>query len=223
MKVYLIYASIPRSIFEDIATLLPNTNIWVYDDETSIYHGLYAWTKDRELYKDFIKVRKGCKFYRSIEKSMDKYDYKIFKKEYSDLKLGYFKFSRGEIAEIIHYKGEPSVIFPSTRWEYESVDSEEGLCEIYYLFMPDEMADYYAFNNQIIDALDTLGYTTDYDISYGGDPDCFTDEEQSNRMEYAGNNCSYGLTVNGRKYPDIYSDKFAVFMKVMKCLIMDVS
>lgn len=214
MKIYMIYASIPESIFNDISEFLPNLSVWSYDDETNRYIGLYGWTRNKDLYKDFIDVRKDCEFYRYLSKDLDKHEYDEFKKEFLMMKLKYYKYSRGD------YNDCKSVAFPSTKWEYECTDSSaienNVLYRIYGIF--GEMGDYYIFKDDVIEALDVIGYTTLYDSVYGGD-DCFCDEEKDARVELALYNMSYGLTVRGNKFIDIFSDKFGIFMTVFNTLI----
>ena len=68
----------------------------------------------------------------------------------------------------------------------------------------------------IIDALDILNYTTEYDAYMGGDPQAFDEHECDERIELALYNRGFGLTVNNNKYFDIFHDKLNVFMLIYK-------
>jgi hypothetical protein len=59
-------------------------------------------------------------------------------------------------------------------------------------------------------------YTSVYDVDWGGDSACFTTEERDQRIDYANNNMSYGLTVYGNKFFDIFTNEFGLLMFIFK-------
>lgn len=214
MIIYCIYAAVPKKVFIDsVSGVIPNTKDWSYDDETEKYTGLYAWTKKKSLFNDFMNIRSGCKYYIPLKKDFSKDEYMKFKEVYSEYKLGYYEYDRGDTANI------SSTIFPSTLFEFLLTDSTEGYSEMYYNYMPEIMVDYHPFNQTLIDALDAISYTTEYDLMIGGDPECFTDDETTQRSEYAEYNKSYGFTVFGRRYFDICADKLQMLIQYIKSMI----
>ena len=91
--------------------------------------------------------------------------------------------------------------------------------EAYYEMSSRASEDYYPLNNTIIDALDMIGYTTDYDINFGGDDEVFDDEECYSRRDRASYNMSYQLAVEGSRYINLMANEFNAFMMLYAPLI----
>lgn len=217
MTVYLIYAKIPSEIFlNNIKFIINKSERYIRTESSKYFIGLYAWSRNKEYINEFLKIRKGCKFYILKKMKMCKYDFKMFKNDYEYEELNYYDYQRGD------YNHLPPVKIISTKNEYNEIYdygeqkiSEEMLDTIF-----NEYSDYYWFNDKLIDALDKLSYTTNCDILCGGNIDCFDENELLHRSEFACNNACYGYTVEGNIYMPFGDNKFILFINEYRQMLM---
>lgn len=179
MKLYFIYVSIPRNIYEAKIKYLLSKQ-YDFRAKHDVMYGMYAISNDKTMVEDFFAVR-GYGQYNLIERKCDKELYRELKDAKSDmfLKRVVYEDGEGKPMEIIVTKNEKTII------EY---DADQYLAE----FGPAARAviDYYTFNKKFIKALDILGYTTAYDIFHSGDP---------KRIDVASFQSSYGRSPVGNK------------------------
>lgn len=178
MKIYLIYAAIDSEDFlTRMCHLVPDKNIYKLNDDETKFIGLYAFTNKKNVMKEFIKSRNHADYIVNREE-LDDDSYESFKVNNIQLHLDYYKF------------GDTTMV--ATKNEY--VQITDYLSENMYEFIQCATVDYYIFNNDIMDALDKISYTTAYDTTLvSGENDFYND-----RLSQADNNASYGLTVNGQ-------------------------
>lgn len=216
MKVYVVYAKIPSTIFtNEIINLVSNKDKFIKEDDSDNFIGIYAWSKNENYVNEFLKYRKHCKFYIKKKMKIDKYEFDEFKKIYEDDKLKYYKYERGD------YNSLPPVEIMSTRNEYETVTNGEPMQIFERQFNGYFTVDYIIFKNKIIDALDELCYTSYYDMVFGGNYDWSDEEDIDHRIEYASYNASYNLTVNGKRFFDFDQNEFMIFIMIFQPLILN--
>lgn len=185
-KIYFVYAEITESEFNRRIKYLVNNNNHEFRWKHNKAYGLYAWTTSKKLLNEFLEYRNND-IYTVVKKELlDDYELEKVSKTYSDSKIKISKFycdyeksDKGNYVEL-----------PVTDNEHYNVSvcGEENM-EEFGPKIPD--IDYHMFNKKVQEALDTIGYTTDYDVSFSNDDD----------IAFADNQKSYGLTVMGRKYP----------------------
>lgn len=216
--IYLIYIVVNDDLLFNLLSSFVNIKLYDYNDDSNTFKGLYAWTTDKDIYEEFMLFRKGCNLYRPIKKTIDKDEYKQFKSQYKSLKLKRYKYCRGD------YIPKPDERVVSTFDEHSFI--YEDCCDFALMvdkgLFPDLIVDYTIMNDEIIDALDTLSYTTEYDSYYGGDPDYYRDDDSEivDRESLAGYNKSFGLTIFCHPYVDITCDKFKLFLYVFQPLLI---
>lgn len=193
-KVYFIYAIIPENIFNKVKYMLGNTERYKWKHDKMF--GLYAWSTSKSIVKEFFEVR-NKEVYTLIKKDIDEPEYEYIKDKYNLLKLDrrvYYLDSSKNIKK--------SVEIVSTKNEYvcTTIDSEEYLWE----FGPpiNESVPYHMFNDKIIYALDTIGYSKNYDLKFG-------DEYKSDTTSY---NLSFGLTPMGQKDKIVYDNEMNILL-----------
>lgn len=211
--VYMIYARLPRRVYKNILWVLPvssDTQFIQYDN----YHiGLYGWTTKKEYAKRFFDERKECKYYILKVKSVDNDIIDELKNKNSADKLSEYSFDTGDFNAI------SAVKMIATKNEYDQIVDDPSIYNFEDITDIHQLSEYYWFNDELINALDMIGYTTEHDIM-GGDPDYWTEDEQYEMMENASNNLSYLLTVNGNSYYGIYENKFALLLLIFHDLFL---
>lgn len=157
MKLYLIYAKIPESEFnKTIKYLIPNVYDYRWINEK--FYGLYAWTKSKSKLNDFLEVRYK-KAFEVSKKNIDDDEYQMFKDHYNLLEL---------VRHIYKYGNKKKEIEVVTT-KNEEIESIGNGSENYNDFGPrvHPDANYRLFKDDIIHALDMIGYTSAYDLCYG--------------------------------------------------------
>lgn len=183
--VYFIYAGIEEKAFNHLKYMINNVHSYSYSNEK--YYGLYAWTLYKSDVEEFLDVREKS-IYTVVKKKFEfNDDFKAFKRENIELQLSHYEYVNNA-----DNNNKSTIEILSTKNEYVTVtiDGSEYIDE----FSPsvDRFADYHYFNTKLIEALDKIGYTTEYNIVYGSD-------EEIDSTSY---NCSFGLTTYGSKLID---------------------
>lgn len=184
-KIFYIYTSIPEPIYNKKVKYLIS-NIHDFRWKHGKMYGLYAWTTSKKMIKEFFEIRKND-IYTVIKADVyDDKELERLKDKYSDLKLDYRRY---------YFDGKEeekdSLLIVSTKNEYvnSTMNSEEYLYE--FGPKPSEEFTYYIFKKKIIKALDTLGYTSKYDIEFGNEA-----ESESAQWNLTG----FNLTKYGQSY-----------------------
>lgn len=197
-KVYFIYVAIPEEIFNTIKYILDKSDNYRW--KKSKMFGLYAWSTNKSIVKEFFQVR-NKDIYTIVKKEIDDFEYKNFKDIYNTLKLDrrLYYFDRSE-------KKERSIEIVSTKNEYiaSTMNAEENLWE----FGPpiEQSVPYTIFNNDIIYALDYLGYTKEYDLRYAAE----------DTIDFNSYNESFGLTPLGNRNKMIYENQMNILLYLFR-------
>ena len=180
-KVYLVYATIPYKIFIKIKYMLPK--IEKFKSKGNNMVGLYAWTTNKEYVEEFLEIRNNSIYTVKKVDIEEKGELKSIKDNYGTSELKPYEYYLDS-----DDKDSEHVDIISTKNEFvcSTIDSEEYLFD----FGPsvEEEAPYVIFNDDIIEALDVLGYTDKYDLSFG-------DSEKVDLVSY---NNSFGVSVMER-------------------------
>lgn len=209
--VYMIYVRLPNDVYKNIAWVLPTDNDYVHYGD--YYLGLYAWTTKKEYADRFLNERKECNFYILKVKTVDDSVINELKDTKSYDKLSEYSFDTGD------YNDLQSIKMIVTKNEYDQIVDDPSIYYFTDITNIHQLSEYYWFNDELIAALDLMGYTTEHDIN-GSDPDYWTEEEQSEMMEYASNNLSYLLTVRGNSYYGFCENKFALLLFIFRDLFL---
>lgn len=209
--VYMIYARLPNAVYKNIEWVLPTDNNYVQYGNYRL--GLYAWTTKKEYADKFLNERKECKFYILKVKTVDDSVINELKDTKSFDKLSEYSFDTGD------YNNLQSIKMIATKNEYDQIVDDPSIYYFTDITNIHQLSEYYWFNDELISALDLIGYTTEHDIN-GSDPDYWTEEEQSEMMELASNNLSYLLTVKGNNYCDFCANKFALLLFIFHDLFL---
>ena len=196
-KIFYIYASIPESIYnKKVKYLISNTHDFRWKHEKM--YGLYAWTTSKKIVKEFFEIRKNDIFTMIKSDDYDDSELERLEDRYSDLKLEcrryYFDAKEDE---------KNSILIVSTKNEYvnSTMNSEEYLYE--FGPKPSEEFPYHIFKKKIIKALDTLGYTSKYDIEYGTEA-----EAESAQWNLTG----FNLTKYGQNYKIHFDNQMNILL-----------
>ena len=221
MKIYLVYAKIPKYLngwAED--TIDDFVHYSRDEDDNSV--GLYAWTIKKKYFNQFKKTRSNDFFVYS-EKDIPEDAIEWFRKEVKTRELTKHSFALVVGGYVTEYKDKSGkgvkMILVSDELDKLYLGHDGYIPEAYYEMSSRASEDYYPLNNTIIDALDMIGYTTDYDINFGGDDEVFDDEECYSRRERASYNMSYQLAVEGSRYINLMANEFNAFMMLYAPLI----
>lgn len=197
-RVYFIYVAIPENIFNTVKYMLGTTDKYRWKHDKMF--GLYAWSSSKSIVKEFFEVR-------------DKDIYTLVKKDVDDEELNHLKndFNLLKLDRRIYYldgdmKLDKSVEIVSTKNEFvcATIEAQEYLWEFGPPIM--EEVHYNIFNDKILKALDTIGYTKNYELIYGVDGDRDT-------AEY---NLSFGLTPLGNRDKFVYDNQMGILLYLFK-------
>ena len=222
MKIYLVYAKIPHYLKNYAFDFIDNFTSYVKDGNGN-YVGLYAWTTKKKYFKAFKETR-SKDFFVYKEKNIPSGDIEYFRKELSSLELIKHSFAIVIGGKGIEYKDKKSgkgIKMILVYDEYDKiVTSHDGNVPLsWYNMTTVASEDYYPLNDTIIDALDIIGYTSEYDMLYGGDDDAFLDEEIDSRRDTVYNQLSYQLTVDDNSYINLMANEFNTFMFLYEPLV----
>lgn len=213
MKIYLLYITIPDEKFfsSEVRNLIPNLKDYVNCD--GYWMGLYAWTNDKSILKEFSKIR-DMKKYRIMKKDITKEEFIRFKLDYKIYQIGYYSFVADELnprRQKLH-EGEKRIL--SVFHENDTI-MQDGEILFYDEFTNQFNYDYEYFKEKYQDTLDALGYSTLFDVCLcGGYDKSRSEEEMDDRSEYASYQMSYGLTLNGAEYIDLTMDKLGIYLRM---------
>lgn len=189
MTVYFIYAKIPSKIYDERIKFIIS-NVYDYRFRNGYMYGLYAWTKKKKIYKEFIELRNNGNIYTVIKKDdIDDDQFKEIKDTYFQLELKSYRYFHKTESSEDEDNSSRFMEVVSTKNEYNICTNE--FSEYINEFGPkvkDGYPDYLMFSPDVIEALDIIGYTTDYDIT----------QTTGARKEKAIENFQEGKTVLGR-------------------------
>lgn len=177
--VYFIYVAIPYDIFDSkIKYMISNPNSYKYKHDKKF--GLYAWTTKKSLVKNFLETRVS-NIYTFVDKEVTDEFLKDLKSNNGALQLEirdfeYIKNKKIKHAEIISTKDE---------WRCSCMDAREYIEE--FKPIPKEEFNINIYNSKVFDALDKIGYISDYMIYYGN----------SDEIDFENYNLAYGVTGRG--------------------------
>ena len=187
MNVYFIYAEIPRRDYENTLKYLLSDQ-HDFRSKGDCMRGLYAITNNKKFLKGFFNIRGGNEMYTTVKRDLEDDDWDMIRDQYSDLVLrkSHFEERIEEKMKRIVTKNEETTVH---------YDGRAYMTE----FGPSMYAnvDYELFNDSIINALDIIGYTADYDVNHSNDDE---------RVERAFFQESYALTPLGNKRIDINTE-----------------
>ena len=225
-KVYLIYVKIPTYIYLDRLCHLVTNNDFRFRQKGKYILGLYAWTDDKKLLKEFMETRYAPIF--KVKKTRKDNLEDILPKDISiTLKLeehNYFhdsdfdpEFSNVDdtISDIVKSRSE---LIVSTREEYNNCawSLSENMLEYGPAKYIVRENDYTIFNDELIDALDILGYISNYDLLYANASNMYdvNDYNRSFGTSYRGHNITNNILCNmhnNQYYGFIYLYSYLIF------------
>lgn len=196
-KVYLINALIPRDVYDKkIKYILPRGSD--FRSKGEYMYGIYAWCSNKKIKDEFLKSRRND-IYNVVEIEFDdKEEFKKFKVEQKESYLDYRKFEteiRDESIEVL-----------TTFNEFIQVTEygEENLNEFSYSNI--DLVDYLIFTDDIINSLDTIGYTSEFDKN------CL----DFDRFDNAGYNASFNLTSLGRQLKFDVQNELSILLNLFR-------
>lgn len=214
-KIYLIYVSIPRSVFDDgVKFILSNQQEFTYDDTKGMY-GLYAWSNKKDIIEEFFEGRVNKIYDLKTIEFDDKDEYKKFKSDKSQLRLDYRDYLidksivDGMVSSRIHgdipskeLTADDIVKIVTTQNEHYQT-TEEGDENLYEFGpKPSDFFDYMIFNDKIIKALDWLNYSSKYD-------DLYSDKD---RREWSNYNKSFNMSLSGNYIMDKFNNEINILL-----------
>lgn len=212
-KIYLIYAKIPDPLYQMLSFYIRYIEKTFTISVDNKWLGLYAWTTSKKKLKIFKETRKKAKVYIYKEKMIEKDYLKKFSEENKDSKLGNYEYIQSYSLACL-----PPINVITTLEEYNIATDND----IIYEFLVENSVfqnynvDYMIFRTDIINALDILNYTTEYDLFWGGE----SEDDGEDRTETANYLMSYNQTPFGNKYIGIYDNEFASLMMVFSSLFL---
>lgn len=217
MKIYLVYAKIPDYLKGWAEDTIEDFNFNYHSqDDSCNYVGLYAWTIREKEFNEFKETR-SSDFFVYKESKITKDELKSFRKVMPDREMLRHSFAIVVGGKAKEYKDKKTkhgitMVLVSDEFNKLTLAHDGYIAETYYEMTTRALEDYYLFNEDIKLALDVIGYTTDYDITFAGDDYLFDDEERSYRNECASYNLSYQLSsYNGNPYINLMANEFNSF------------
>lgn len=202
-KAYLIQAFIPSTIYDDrLKFLFSKAHDFRAEGDKMI--GIYAWTDKKEIVNEFIDGRTQDIYKVMKVDFCDKEEYEEFQRDYKELKLNYYKyklsppFSRDSNASELEIVSTFNEYIQTTEYGQENM-YEFGLADI-----PD--INYRIFKPDIIDALDVINYTSEYDKNSGN-------EEDADNLDFQ---LSYGCSSLGHSLKFDVSNEVNVLLHLYK-------
>lgn len=178
MKLYAIYVKIPRIIYDDkIKYILSKQSD--FRCKKGYMQGLYAFTINKKLFKEFMGLRGSGNQYIVIKENISEEIYNKYHHDFSDLELRKCTFTSdsGDVELVVTKNEETSIKFDG-----EMLLNEYGPAT--YATTPYEI-----FNSDIINALDDLLYVSNHISLFG-------DESEQDHLSFQE---SYNLSALGRK------------------------
>lgn len=196
--IYAIYVSLPMRSFERIKYLIRNVTDFRSSNGKMV--GLYAFSKKKSIAKEFMEIRNSN--IMTLKKIDADDDWSSeFKSRFSSCCISEYTLSTGD-------KKKPITLL-CTKNEYSNIHDfkQENLFE----FGPAQFTkiDYEIFNDDVIEALDILGYTTAFDTS----------NDDMHRIAIADEQRGHGKTVMGHTLYDVTN--FSEYAALL-CLYSDI-
>ena len=165
---------------------------------------------------EFIKDRKEAKdlFILRTRKFYDLDQYKEFRSFHISEKLDYYQYETTSVPA--EKDGDHFVRMVTTKNEY--ICAVEDGEEYMYSLSPELTVDYKPFKNKIINSLDYIGYTTEYDANYLIEPDEESESEEFDRIGVARDSASYNQTVRGNIYKSMSNNKAMCLVRIFEPL-----
>lgn len=205
MRIYKLYLRVKQEEYDSFFHLIiPNWYYYDFYEKDNRFIGLYAWTDSKEILYQFFEFRKLKRFW--IDKvKMSKKEFETFRVEQKEFQL---------VEEEIY---DETFILPIHERETICNTGSEMLAE----YIQRYGYDYEFFQEKFIESLDSMGYTTYFDLYVGGDPDFVTLECIQERMETSDYNLSFGLTTNGNVLYRLDEDPIGLFLLFYKNTLND--
>lgn len=195
MKLYLIYAKIPKNIYNDM-----KTRGTIFANEYEYINGdivfLYAWTNKKRLLNGFMNIHKSGLFTVIKKEFYDKDECDEFTLKYVDDKL----------MEMVLRSSNGDNVIIGTRDEYSNLRDSFSMFK-FELLSEHATVNYTLFKSKYQIALDKLGYTTDYEYNFGDD------------IDFVSNNDSYNVTVLGNQKHECCDDEVGLYAMLYKYLL----
>ena len=234
MKLYLIYAKIKTKEFDAklkyLIGLVKNDSFGFRYAKTNkrynYYIGLYAWTTNKKLLKEFLIFHKA-KHFVIKKKCVDAKEMESFKKKYKDKKLSRRRLYHniGGVLNPGQYGKDMYTEIVLTRFEYVNCSEELETNAYEFCYPHCATVDYRLFKDKWQRILDLLNYTLHYDLNQFDNTDNVTDkrlEDYENRKEVAEYNLQFGLTPMGNqiKLPVLFNNEYAMFIRLYSYFLL---
>lgn len=203
MKIYKFYLYISNSEREDLDIKCNKQTKYIYIENDDMCFVLYAWTDKKEYAKDFLRVRSNS-FIMKEQKIDDQDEFHRFKIRYKEERLDLYKLQTYNNREEKYEEIKVLMTFDEHILFTEYI--EERLSDI---LAPNCETEYMYFQDEYIDALDLILYTTYHDIFHAMDESV---------EDFASYQLGFGLTPNGNDVRKIYDsiDQFKLFVYTFK-------
>jgi hypothetical protein len=178
--VYLINAMIPRDLYDKGLKFLLHSKS-DFRLNSNVMTGIYAWTTSKKYLDDFLTVRDKS-IYKVIPIEFDdKEEFKSFKNDNKESMLSYQTFNSSFYTEKTK---EVEILVTFNEYIQSTEYGEENMYEFGCFNM--NLINYNIFKDKLIDDLDILNYTYEYDKR--------NENEEKELVDY---NRSFGLTSRG--------------------------
>ena len=213
-EVYLIYASIPSTLFDcKLHDFVHDST--KYSLKNMYYTGLYAWTTKKELLEEFLEFRQGAKsIYKVIKREFEKDDYQEFKldNEYEELNY-YKKYNNRDDFRTDSINSTLANII-CTKAEYENA-YDIGAQYLFDYMSRIISAEYLVLKDEYKLSLDHVGYCDMFNRLHDGiDDNDEYNEFYYNRYEFTNYNEGFGLSFYGQPLIDICKNNLLIFINI---------
>lgn len=180
--VYLLNTKIPRHIYDSYIKFILPTHDNFRACGNDMVEGIYAWTDKKKYLNDFFELRPRDLYGIITIVFDDKEEFHKFSVDNKECRLDYHDFDSGS-------DDGKSIGILTTFNEFIQVteNGSEYLEEFGINHL--DLVDYEIFNGKIIDALDELNYTYEFDSQYGDE----------SRLDNASFQSSYNLSSMGSR------------------------
>ena len=168
--------------------------------------------QDEEQYKE--KIENISLENEKKDEDITKEEFAIFKLDYKIYQIGFYSFASDELNPKRQKLHENEKHILSVFHENDTI-MQDGDILFYDEFTNECNYDYNFFKEKYQETLDSLGYSTLFDVCLcGGYDENLSDDEMDERSEYASYQMSYGLTLDGREYLDLSMDKLGLYLRL---------
>lgn len=200
MNIYMVFAVLTDDVYENRMRYLLFEKYRFNHKDNKTYVGLYAWTTKKKYLKGFLKDRDES-IYIIKERFMTESEFLSFKDIYEMEKIVRNDFdldNNGNVVEMFTTKNEYVSVYDNGNENLEEIMSQN----VYF--------DYTMFTDDIIRALDIIGYCSRFDIL------C----DNIDRVAEENFNESFGLTRNNSPLVSFTENKVAMLLFVFKPMFM---